>query len=512
MSVKILSMHEEIFDFLAKLHKKDKSFLFVPRKINKGDRLKNGYWFIGNDNYLQVSFWNGMDWKEKIHNIAFEVGVDGDSYIAISGQDSEEKAKFLHMLAKKLGNFEKHGNKNKWHREYKRKDYMVSLKNFLKKDKRVIDNLIKKHKPKDIFLPSETDNTQYIECIITLRNEQKKLLEINKIVRICWNTKGWKFPSGPLGKSRNPKSYEAKCGYGHEEWLFDKSRIIDGYHYAFLQPLGVKSGKHIGKTYNVSLYAINGSGKRFYVGDIKEVFCISEEEARKTLVFYKKKGWFKEMGEDIERIGANPNIFFKHEPLSFFNVKFRFEDVCMRDELEEISDEDSNLTTSRVVLLNKQTDFVIKEEISVDDESEGSLKNTARRKVVMNAEVEYDPYHDRMQNMLKEHLEESYKKEYDKVCIEKNRVDIKARTRDGKWHYFEIKTYQPKMCIRQSLGQIMEYAFWPDVQKAEKLIIIGDTTPDEEAVKYLRYIREKFNIPVYYKSFDMNKKTLSMDC
>ena len=68
----------------------------------------------------------------------------------------------------------------------------------------------------------------------------------NKIARICWNNNSWKFPSGLKGKSKDNDAFERKYGFGYEEWLFDKRKIINGKHYGFLQPLnGVN--KHVGK-------------------------------------------------------------------------------------------------------------------------------------------------------------------------------------------------------------------------------------------------------------------------
>ena len=127
MSKKIVSKHEKIFDYLVDLHKKDSNFFFVPRKINNKNRFEERYWFIGNDQYLQVSFWDGGDSKEKIHNIGLVVTNDGSSYIEIAGQDSQEKAEFLRKVVKKLGGFKKHGNKNKWHRDYEGKNYLENL-------------------------------------------------------------------------------------------------------------------------------------------------------------------------------------------------------------------------------------------------------------------------------------------------------------------------------------------------------------------------------------------------
>jgi sporulation protein YlmC with PRC-barrel domain len=370
-------------------------------------------------------------------------------------------------------------------------------------------------KPINILLGAEQN------AVLELNGERLKTLQKalsstgatiieDKIARISWNTEGWKFPSGPLGKSSDPNSYEAQHGYGHEEWLFDRSRIIDGFHYAFLEPLNVESGKHYGKVYDISLFTINGSGQKLYVGDIRKAICISKDEAEKAYRIYGKNGWIKEMADDIRRVGADPAVFLKNLSKYIFNVKFRFEDVKELDELEEISKEDVNITTNRLRLLSKKNDFLINKEI-VDNESEGEDRNETPRKAVFKKEVEYDPYHSKMQNALKRLLKESYQDEYDKVCIEKGRIDIKARTKSKKWHYFEIKTDTPKNCIRSALGQIMEYAYWPDSERAEKLIIVGRSPLDNDAARYIGYIRDKFRIPVYYRSLDMDNKILSKD-
>lgn len=36
------------------------------------------------------------------------------------------------------------------------------------------------------------------------------------------------------------KSYEVTPGFGHEEWIFDFTKLIDGYKYSFLQALNTK--------------------------------------------------------------------------------------------------------------------------------------------------------------------------------------------------------------------------------------------------------------------------------
>jgi hypothetical protein len=56
--------------------------------------------------------------------------------------------------------------------------------------------------------------------------------------KICWNYNGWHKPSGLDGKSRDAEAYERKYKFGHEEWLFDFDKLINGYHYEALHSIG----------------------------------------------------------------------------------------------------------------------------------------------------------------------------------------------------------------------------------------------------------------------------------
>jgi hypothetical protein len=136
-------------------------------------------------------------------------------------------------------------------------------------------------------------------------------------------------------------------------------------------------------------------------------------------------------------------------------------------------------------------------------------KNTAPRIKTYDVSCEYDPYHDRIQNELFDLLKSGFEG-YTVVKMEESYVDIRAKQGE-EWHFFEIKTDSPRICIRKALGQIMEYAFFPDYEHAKKLIIIGDSNPDENVQIYLKKIREDYEIPVVYRSFNMLDKTLSRE-
>ncbi len=505
---KIVRIHEKILDHLIRLRKNDSELYFVPRKINNKGRLERGYWFLGNEYYLNLSFWNGEDWKEKIHNIGFVVINDKTSYIELSAQDSSDKAVFLAKIATKLGGFKKDGNKNKWFKYYRDTNYIKNLEDFVNNSKPVIDKLIAVNKPNGIKLLDQAFFNKYTIKTITRREKQIEFGNINKLSKICWNTENWKFPSGSQGKSISIESYEADSGFGHEEWLLDKSKIIDGYHYAFLQPLNIKTDKHKDHVYNILLFTINNLNKQYFVGEIKNVECINTDESIRAYKIYKTNGWLEKMKKDLERIGVNHKKFIQTPPEIFFNVRFKFIDVSQPDELIEVAEEDVNITVNRYKLLPQKSEIILGT-VRDEDETEGNKKNTNRRKKVFNSDCEYDPYHDQMQNAIFDLLNNSTK--YKKVFIEKGRVDIKAITKENQWHYFEIKTDNAKQSIRKALGQILEYAFYPNANKADKLIIIADEKPNTDIIKYLDHIRTLFSLPISYRHFNLEKNELSDD-
>ena len=81
------------------------------------------------------------------------------------------------------------------------------------------------------------------------------------------------------------------------------------------------------------------------------------------------------------------------------------------------------------------------------------------------------------------------------------RVDLIAQRGDD-LEFYEIKIGpSARLCIRQALGQLMEYGFWPGpgAERPAKLFVVGEPSPDREAEDYLQSLREEFKIPIYYR-------------
>lgn len=330
---------------------------------------------------------------------------------------------------------------------------------------------------------------------------------MEKIARLCWNTNEWRRPSGKQGKSKSNDSYENEMGFGHEEWLLDDSKIMpDGYHYGFLEQLRSKrtqSGKHYGKVYNIHLFTISPNKQKVYLGCLKNAIGVTPEDSQYVYNYYQKKGWLDEMKQDVLFVGGTIKDF---TPSFTFNVKFRFEDAIINYSNQPILKPDS--VWHRYNLMNK------KEEFEFEKDENGNIKvldTNIFERIIKAGKVQIDPLHKKIQNAVVNLLKEQYTNlqiESGPDSTVTQRVDIKGLSKiEKEWHFFEVKTMSAKRSIREALGQILEYAHYPNVNLARKLFIVGPEPPDEKDKAYLQLLRKKYNLPVWFRwySFVDNK-------
>lgn len=328
---------------------------------------------------------------------------------------------------------------------------------------------------------------------------------MEKIARLCWNTYGWRRPSGRKGKSKFNESYENEMGFGHEEWLLDDSKIMpNGYHYGFLEPLRVQSGKHYNKVYDIHIYTFSPDKQRVYIGCLKNAVGVSASESQKVYDYYKKKGWIEELQQDILYVGGTVSDF---SPSFMFNVKFRFEDAVIKYSNQPILSA-SSIPSPRYSLMDKKKGF--KFEKSINGETK-HLDTSIFERIVKAGKIQIDPFHKKIQNAVADLLKEQYVDLQVETSANgtKERVDIKGFSKkEQEWHFFEVKTMSAKRSIREALGQILEYAHYPNVDLAKKLFIIGPEPPDEHDKAYLKLLREKYNLPIWFRWFSFKEGKL----
>ena len=79
-----------------------------------------------------------------------------------------------------------------------------------------------------------------------------------------------------------------------------------------------------------------------------------------------------------------------------------------------------------------------------------------------------------------------------------NRIDVVVSDK-GDIYFYEIKVADSaKACIRQALGQLFEYSYFPNNSNAKKLIVAGESKLDNDCNLYIETLIRKFNIPLEY--------------
>lgn len=320
-------------------------------------------------------------------------------------------------------------------------------------------------------------------------------VRLKKIARICWNTNGWIFPSGQIGKSQNKNSYEFLHGFGHEEWLFDIAKTIDGNHYGHIQAVDSYNDE---SPFDISLFTINDKTKqRYWVGEILDVERVFNNEAKTILSKYKKKGWYSEMREQLREYSEKiPNGFG-------FNLRYRPENLRKFDILKPVDRMEPNVKTSYYTsLYNLKTifkpedHFVFQsgfrtEETEIDTHV-GSSRHISKR-------------HPVIQKTLYDHLVKEYGK--NNVGTENStpvgtKIDIVTKHGD-EYDLYEIKTTSDiRLCIREALSQLLEYGLYHTDIKVRNYHIVGSIVLTDDAQNYLNNLREKYHIPVNYIQVD----------
>lgn len=93
--INILELNDLYLNRLREWRQNDPNLTFTFRKSNYAGRLSEGFWFYGKETYLGISFWSGMDWRNRTPNIMLRVRENGDIDLEVNVSDSDRKREFI---------------------------------------------------------------------------------------------------------------------------------------------------------------------------------------------------------------------------------------------------------------------------------------------------------------------------------------------------------------------------------------------------------------------------------
>lgn len=204
-------------------------------------------------------------------------------------------------------------------------------------------------------------------------------------------------------------------------------------------------------------------------------------------VEYLDAGFTKFIGENYaetihEIKGNNKNIL---EKIFGLYSGFQVEHI----DLEEFNDEEF------------ESEFIEESGFAYNEKSEVSFNRNAISSVKVNL------MHNIIQNSYIKYLNAEYPN--DSIRGEKNRIDAKRETL-GEVHIYEIKPYENVFsCIRDGIGQLLDYSHNHNTKKEIRIYIVGPNKPNEKDLKFIDAIRSNLKIQFNYIAFNYSKLTVA---
>ena len=142
-----------------------------------------------------------------------------------------------------------------------------------------------------------------------------------------------------------------------------------------------------------------------------------------------------------------------------------------------------------------------------DDEPFRFNPGCTAKKASANAQPSEDPVDVSLRhNVLQEKLYDQLCREYGEGNVGTEhpsgngmRVDAVVRHKN-EYFFYEIKTYtNARACLRDAIGQLLEYSHWPGGQDAKRLVVVGEPELCPDGKKYVTQLSGQYDLPIEYQ-------------
>lgn len=370
-------------------------------------------------------------------------------------------------------------------------------------------------------LVKETDSF-YSKHLDTYSEIYYSLWPEKRLMRIVWNDNNWQVPMerywNEKWQGRKNKGHHQQYGFGFEEWLFNNRYLVDGFRYGYIR--GVESMPKDSSFINeLYLYSIHPNTKqKFLIGKLSNIDVyhnIDEVEEGVLDVFEDNR---ELMLKELEEVKADtklmrtlelrPNLAFKVDDAEIYQ-----EPILLDEEAIKIHRFIPRVIDDELETLVESIDTAIKDPKMKFEKGNGTGSNSYSQNIG-GGKRNVNRTHADITNDLHKYLTQSntykdFEISTEKTRISNNLVDCAAKNKN-KHILFEVKTANSVLaCIRQALGQIMEYALLDTSLDVEQLIIIGPAIPNDNDLIYFQNLKDKLKLPLQYWSYSFGEKKLT---
>lgn len=324
--------------------------------------------------------------------------------------------------------------------------------------------------------------------------------EFDAIHRICWNTREWERPSG----SSNEGDFVKENGFGYEEWNFQLADTWNGYIFPYMRkpPSRERFVQNEGKL-SIGFYVIHpDNGEDLLVGIHHDVELIQEHEYSEIEQVFKEKGIYERRADELwDAIRQREKIIQTREgALNEINKMFNSGADIIR--VKSPVDGVKIIQPPRVINLPNMKRFGI---IYEDKFPVPFYKSpTPPQTSALSEDGYYRETKSNLHRIIPRHNELS-----NDFCRWLNGRKISARQEtNGIDILFDIGNVRciaelkvvygigTTKAIREAMGQLLEYNYYPDREPREEWMVIIDQCPSGRDKRYIDMLRSEVKLPL----------------
>lgn len=315
--------------------------------------------------------------------------------------------------------------------------------------------------------------------------------------RLCWNSNGYQYPAGET--MNVDKGFAGKHGFGYEEWNFNNNDLIDNFCYGYMYQTPKESN---GKKYNIFFFTKDNEGRDLLIGFYKEAQFLNEKQRVDLEKKFKKSDIYVRRKQELISLGINKKLANNYILGETEEEKFVFPLNISVDPKNMILF-DSPLLINKLIQERLNYHYTTAENINHKKNKLTLLTRISKKSIITSLahnedkdlnEIPYlrapnndikliKPLHNKLSNDFKKYLCDEG---FCNIEREKNAIDVIA-IRENRTYIFELKVVNMpyvRHSLREALGQLLEYNYYPSRKKFDYLNIVLNRKPSEMEIKW----------------------------
>ncbi len=180
-------LHDKVFDFLEQYRSSHPGFVYWLRVRDTGNRLSDGYWFQGNDDYAFVGLYNWSGGSNKTRSVGIYIWKDGNKigsrFEVVFNEKDQRLLKFYDDIMQALGGFKRLSD-TRFYKILSETNGLEATKEFFDNYKAALDKLVSESNLNQLFISPESFNER-LQRILELKiNNLHKIIPTDKVTEI----------------------------------------------------------------------------------------------------------------------------------------------------------------------------------------------------------------------------------------------------------------------------------------------------------------------------------------